>query len=1778
MATLSNTKIKDTYQSLVKFNDNGNITTSPKRLTDGFGNVSPFYVSTTQVGIGTSPNSSYDLHVYGNVKVGANLDVSGNLTVNGTLTYLNVTDLAVEDPLIKLAKDNDANTLDIGLFGKYAISTNVKYKGFFNDASDNKFKIFTGLTTEPTTTVDVSDSGYAVGTLVANLEGNVTGTVSSLSNHDTNDLVEGSVNLYYTNARADARVNLQTGANLDLSSKDTDDLSEGTTNLYFTTTRARASFTAGTGVTITDGEIAIGQDVATDSNVTFGNITGSAISGTTGTFSGQVTIPETPTADAHAASKKYVDDNSSSAQTLAQTLALGNISGSNNLIIQDDDELILGSGSDFKAYHNQTNTLFRINTGDLIFNSFTTDGDIKFQLDNGSGSLTEYLRLDGGTQNTIVTRPIQFNGYATSLNIFESYFERTGNPNMTNTNLYLADTTDMAAEVGGSIVFSGKYKTAGTYLSGGPFIRAYKENANDSNYSFGLKFGIRLNGSVSNDTALTIKPNKDVVVSEGDLKVDSSSGDSVIILDNSSQLLRIDQNSIRTTTNSQITLMTNNSNALQLNTSQQAFFYSDVLIPEHLKHSGDEDTYLQFQTDRQTLVAGGTEFIDFANTTQDYITIGGGSDIDVKLVSSTNNKFIFIQGSDGYIGINDLTPSYEFDVNAETRFGLAVNFDNNRYNRGGTSTLWYATDTNARVNMDARVEGTGVMIHKWNRNADDDAYLSYEENWYDGNSYNKISSYNDGFMLSGNIRLSSYGAGNITGTLSKLVGFEANGGLIDVPLSTFIDGSGSTGYIPYFTDASSIATSSVYYESADKVRHIATIGPNDSVRKGFFAEDDTDMAADIGGQIGFRYKYTSAGDYTEGALIRMYKLNSTSADYSSGLKFQVRNTGDELSSKMTLNPSGFLGLGTTTPDYQLDIENSGSAIMRLHAGVNSSASLRLKNDAQDWDVNTQTNDTFAIYNQTAGTQPFSILPNGQVGIAKTTGMTSLLNFAANQNAADAGADNWSGSAINTFGGDIATGRIFLQGYQQTGNDTIGLNVETSNRAVLYNYTDNRYLQVWNDNGNVEIPSGNLNVSSGKVSITSSINYLLELNPTTNNYGGIVFKYNGTNKGLSYYNSGIMIYGGEAGIQTRLQADGQYGLTILTNLNVGIGDTNPAYKFTVTGNNGDWNTAYIRNSDTVGTGLTLYNSSTGVAWSTIAQGTSGGANDNNLAWHLTAAGTSGEALGYKMTLTPSGNLGIGTDPQQDLHIKRDGEAAVIYLERINNNAGYLLLNGSINPQIAYPHNQDLRFATVTNSSFDNFSPKMTLTSAGYLLINRTSNATNQPLQVEGFIDITNVDASAMRVYNGSTFRGGFGMSRWGVGASNVLDDADMVCYAVGNLDFVTNGQSFASVRVNTYSNLIVTGGTHAFNGISTYGGISINVPSATKKYVSFWDSGTTTYGGGMWYDEASNITSLYSLLAGVQTQHVQLDRATGNTWINPSGGKVTIGIGSTQSEMLHIRSTSGDADIMLHSSNGQKLRLDSNSIRTTSASNLAIFVSNDTAKGIYLDSGGQVRVGTTSASPNFIAGPPKLYVVGNQAVQSPIGSSDNVRTGLAHYDSTTGYGAGIGGQIVLGYIYQSSSYTEGAIIKMYKTNSTQGDYSSGLKFQVRNNGASLSTKMTLNAGGDLSVVGSMTATGDVIAFSDKRVKTNIKTIDNGLEKISKLRGVSYNRTDIDDKSNKIGVIAQEVKEVLPEVVLYNEDDDKYGVDYGKMAGVFIEAIKELKAEVDSLKQEIKELKK
>ena len=74
-----------------------------------------------------------------------------------------------------------------------------------------------------------------------------------------------------------------TGTVSDLSNQDTDALSEGTTNLYYTDARAKAAITAGTGVTVSSGEVSIGQAVGTTSDVTFNSVTGNLTGNVTGT-------------------------------------------------------------------------------------------------------------------------------------------------------------------------------------------------------------------------------------------------------------------------------------------------------------------------------------------------------------------------------------------------------------------------------------------------------------------------------------------------------------------------------------------------------------------------------------------------------------------------------------------------------------------------------------------------------------------------------------------------------------------------------------------------------------------------------------------------------------------------------------------------------------------------------------------------------------------------------------------------------------------------------------------------------------------------------------------------------------------------------------------------------------------------------------------------------------------------------------------------------------------------------------------------------------------------------------------------------------------------------------------------------------------------------------------------------------------------------------------------------------------------------------------------------
>jgi hypothetical protein len=122
-------------------------------------------------------------------------------------------------------------------------------------------------------------------------------------------------------------------------------------------------------------------------------------------------------------------------------------------------------------------------------------------------------------------------------------------------------------------------------------------------------------------------------------------------------------------------------------------------------------------------------------------------------------------------------------------------------------------------------------------------------------------------------------------------------------------------------------------------------------------------------------------------------------------------------------------------------------------------------------------------------------------------------------------------------------------------------------------------------------------------------------------------------------------------------------------------------------------------------------------------------------------------------------------------------------------------------------------------------------------------------------------------------------------------------------------------------------------------------------------------------------------------------------------------------------------------------------------------------------------------------------------------------------------------------------------------------------------------------------GTLHVDGDVIAYSttisDQSFKDDVVTIDNAIDKVKKLRGVEYTWNTGSRKGKRdLGLIAQEVEEVLPEIVHEHEmplmEDAEAGktyktVDYEKMVGVLIEAMKEQQSQIDSLKAEVELLK-
>ena len=386
------------------------------------------------IGTGISGTAVTIGHGTSETTIGDNLVVTGNLTVQGDTTTVNTATLSVEDPLVVLGSgNNSSDSVDLGIYGLYDTSGSQDlYSGLFRDASDSgKWKLFKDLQAEPSTTVNTGGTGYAVGTLVANLEGTVTGNASGLSS--TLAVASGGTN---ATSFADKSVIITQDSGTDtLAAAQMD--GNGELLIGGTNGPAVATLTAGSNISVTnaDGAITIASSAAGAAFTTVAvsgqsNVVATGSSDTltlaAGTGTTITTNAGTDTITINAgANTVEVDEFTGNGSTTAYTLSTA-CTNENNLLVYMDGvyqhhntyavsgttltfDTNVPNGSKVEAYHmisvSVSNMVQSAVAGTLMDVSAAT-GDVTFNVDLSEAAEAaiadgDYmLFLDGGATGT----------------------------------------------------------------------------------------------------------------------------------------------------------------------------------------------------------------------------------------------------------------------------------------------------------------------------------------------------------------------------------------------------------------------------------------------------------------------------------------------------------------------------------------------------------------------------------------------------------------------------------------------------------------------------------------------------------------------------------------------------------------------------------------------------------------------------------------------------------------------------------------------------------------------------------------------------------------------------------------------------------------------------------------------------------------------------------------------------------------------------------------------------------------------------------------------------------------------------------------------------------------------------------------------------------------------------------------------------------------------------------------------------------------------------------
>ena len=1707
--TFTGLRVQDTYNAILKIGDNSNLSGTAKILSDGVGNSSSIYLSTTRFGIGITP--AYQFHTSGNAKIGGNLIISGNLTVNGTLTYLNVQDLAVEDPIIKLAKDNTANTLDIGLFGKY-VATGTKYKGFFNDASDDKFKLFIGTTVEPTTTVDTSASGYTMGTLVANIEGNVIGNLSgnvtgNLTGNVTGGTISGTNGSFSSNVLISGYVDI--------------------TDFLYTRNTLRVLNAAGNGWH----NWAVRNNGKYDLDVN--NITGGTISATTGTFSSDVIL-----------------------------------SGTNKIL-----KLNSGGFIDFDGNSLQFNTQRNPNTGDFFddnkshahigLQGANGGSQIIFQTSNANDTVaTTNLTITPSAStftNSLIGTTATFTGLVTGIaptsdlnlatkkyvddNISDAYVNTIAYKGGEGTKLDNSDFNNSGIGTNFKWIEANSGSTGSTW----------KKVADVVLNSTGFKNGVQMEVKV-------LQPNTDwgdnaslntiyySISFRGDESDTGPFYDNALVYGQDADLIRVYKTS---THNYELQARSNDDNRdlvvecniTSKNSAKVTFTtdYTDGTITGGTAYTASSNSL------NKTKFAGNVEFegaiFDDAEVddlrVNGYLYLGAGADATyggyltntgataegIMVVVDDVDAFTInsVTGNAGeqntFFKVDDAVKLYDANgVVLETVFGgvditgtLDVTGDLFIGASGTTPKVDMLFTTNSiGAKWDTRVfigksddlpggageyptyEPSGSYGIQFQSNSDG-AFFGIED--YGNNQFRPVINWGDDntdtpfrFKFNGSPIVTIDYTGNITApeiiTTSTNPSKFTSGGIRSKYFAIYDGTTTQVGglYMEKTITGSGTSTSTVLFTEGGKNIQFAT---NGSTTPKMIIGTDGKVAINEDNPLArFTVNQNSLVD-TEGIMVQsggdagnggvaIFKsanlVGSISAlGSNSNLSFMT-NSG---STRMFIDNDGKIGMGLTNPSNLLHIRGTGDAI-RVESTNTGAGGAQI--DLLHFTTSPADNDTFGLINM-----------GGYYSGTSSAYGTSIKSIWT-----DVSARN-SDLTFSTSEGTLSEKFII----KSSGN--VGIN-ETLPFAKLHIKGSDTAVTTPSAQGNLLVLEDSENGLS-ILSSTAGAGYINFGDSDDNDIGMIIYGHSSNsmdfwtnaNKRMTIDSSGYV------NINQKQNSSLAYDLLI----NIG---TSPNGKIGYqTQNQLAANLAVNSNSNWVKTGNNIYNTNS----ANIGIGTTIIPSD-----HILQISNDGQSYArFALTNSQTGNA--------------SGDGLIFQMENLNS-----IIKNQENGYLVFGTNgreTDLKIdssgnTTCGGSVIANTGSKITSSSADTTFsIETTSGTTIFPIL--DFVSSHSTAGARIRVSGTDVIsldksqNVGIGQSPYSYsrlsteGSDNTSSNFAFIAYN-NNTDAILACRNDLNIGMHSTGSLRfngITDNTHATGYDSVIDGSFLRGQNGVR-----FLTGT---GGG---SERVRISSNGNTGFGTNNpqRQIHVENASDHAIISAVSG-------TTRISGLVLGDTSDD---------------DRGGILYNNSSDYLYFQANGSER-MRISSTGKININTTSGLAKLVVNQDSFADTEGIWVQS---GNDPGNGGVAIFKSANKVGSisALGGDSNLSFMTSSST------TRMY-INSVGN---------IGINDITPSYKLDVN--------GDIRATSDVIAFSDSRVKENVFTIDNALEKITKLRGVTYTRKDKTDKSTKIGVIAQEILEVLPEVVS-KDDEGMYSVAYGNLAGVFIEAIKELENKIKEL---------